>query len=119
MFGVVTGTSIGLKCISVFFKSLCETSSRLPYICLVAIRSALFVPGLGFWHKQFLECVVSAQCNSYVCLLENVCNKSGLFAEVCEGSPFMCGFTWFLAGGYSRLPWGGVCVCVTGTHCLA
>ena len=62
------------------------------------------------------SCVVSAQSNSYVCLLENVCDKSGLSAEVCEGSPFMCGFTWFLAGCYSSLPQGGGYVCVYREH---
>ena len=52
-----------------------------------------------------------------VCLLENVCNKSGLSADVCGGSLFMCSFTWFLAGGYSRLPRGAgyVCVCIGNT----
>ena len=52
------------------------------------------------------------QSNSYVCFLENVSNKRGLSAHVCEGGPFLCGFIWFLAGGYVRLPWGGVCVCI-------
>jgi len=31
MFGVVRGVSTGLKCISIFFKSLFEALSRLPY----------------------------------------------------------------------------------------
>jgi len=38
-----------------------------------------------------LECVVGAQSDSYVCLLEKVRNKGGLSAEVHEGGPFMCG----------------------------
>jgi len=59
-----------------------------------------------------LECVVSAQSDPFVCLLENVRNKSGLSAEVCEGGPFMCVFFWFMAGGYGRLSRGGMCVCV-------
>ena len=29
-----------------------------------------------------------------------------------KGGPFLCGFIWFLAGGFVRLPWGGVCVCI-------
>jgi len=60
-----------------------------------------------------LECVVGAQSDSYICLLENVRNKGGLPAEVCEGGPFMCGFFFLLlAGGCSRLSRGGMCVCV-------
>ena len=59
-----------------------------------------------------MECVVGAQSDSYVGLLENVRNIRGLSAEVSEGGPFMCGFFWFLAGGCGRLSRGGICVCV-------
>jgi hypothetical protein len=47
MFGVVGGSTAGPKCISVFFKSLCEAPSRLPYIRLVAVRAlSLYAPDL-------------------------------------------------------------------------
>jgi len=41
-FGVVGGVSTGLECISMFFKSLCEASAHLPYVCLVANPGMLF-----------------------------------------------------------------------------
>ena len=40
-------------------------------------------------------------------LLENVCNKSGLPNNVCEGGPFLPSRVCYLVGGHSRLSWGG------------
>ena len=60
-----------------------------------------------------MECVVGAQSDSYVGLLENVRIKIGLSAEVREEGPFMFGFFWFLAGvAVGCLGVGCVSVCV-------
>ena len=56
-----------------------------------------------------MDCVVGAQSDSYVCLLENVRNEGGLSAEVCEGGPFMCSFSGF---------WLGVTVGCLGVGCV-
>jgi len=38
-----------------------------------------------------LDGIVCSQCDPQVCLFEHVCNKCGLFANVCKGDPFLCG----------------------------